>query len=174
MEPGRDLVQIVNASLAEAVLKAGSWLACRPGCTACCMGPFPVTGADADRLRDGMSRLDRHRAARVRERARVSVARLERDYPGNTVARVLEEEGAAVDEPCPALDPETGLCELYEWRPITCRTFGPPLHFTGEELAICELCFEGASDEKIAACEVEMDCSDMRQGNDTIVSYALI
>ena len=175
MGADRDLIQIVDASLAEAALKAGSWLACRPGCTPCCMGPFPITGEDAARLRKGLAGLDAERAARVRQRALMSVARLEHDYPGNTIARVLEEDDAAADEPCPALDPATGLCDLYEARPITCRTFGPPLHFTGESLAVCELCFEGATDDEIAACAVEIDCapSPPHPDTDTIVAYAL-
>ena len=82
--------------------------------------------------------------------------RLEHDYPGDTVARVLAEEGAADQEPCPALDPDTGACDLYAARPIACRTFGPPIRFAGEDLGVCELCFQGASDEQIAACAVEI------------------
>jgi len=139
------------------------------------MGPFPITALDAGRLRKGLAELDAERAARVRQRAGASVARLERDYPGDTLARVLEEDDDAADEPCPALDLETGLCDLYEARPITCRTFGPPLHFRGESLAVCELCFDGATDDEIAACAVEIDYSEIRQDadTDTIVAYAL-
>ncbi len=154
------LIQIVDAALAEAARLAGSRLACRPGCAQCCMGPFPITPLDARRLRDGLAELgvrDPARAARVRERACQSAARLRRDYPGDTLARVLAEDEAGENEPCPALDPAAGTCDLYAARPITCRTFGPPLHFKGESPAVCELCFEGASDDEIAACEVEID-----------------
>jgi Fe-S-cluster containining protein len=62
----------------------------------------------------------------------------------------------ANDEPCPALNPENGTCELYEFRPVTCRTFGPPIMEEGE-LAVCELCFDGVSDEEIATCEMHPD-----------------
>jgi Fe-S-cluster containining protein len=175
MDADRGLIQIVDAALAEAERKAGPWLACRPGCTACCMGPFPITAEDAARLREGLAGLDPERARRVQRRARESIWRLERDYPGDTLARVLEEEDAAADEPCPALDPETGWCELYSARPVTCRTFGPPLHFKGESMGICELCFQGAADDQIAACEVEIDCvaAEFPRGGNTIVAYAL-
>src|SRR5438270_10674379 len=98
-----DLIQIIDAALAEAVRKAGPWLACRPGRTACCISPFPITTLDADRLREALAQLDPALANRVRERARQSIARLERDYPGDTLARVLTEDDAAEDEPCPAL-----------------------------------------------------------------------
>jgi Fe-S-cluster containining protein len=177
---GADLIQIVDAALAEAVRKAGPWLACRPGCTACCISPFPITPLDADRLREGLAQLDPALAGRVRERARQSIARLERDYPGDTLARVLTEDDAAEDEPCPALDPDTGTCDLYAWRPITCRTFGPAIRFGEDSLAVCELCFDGATPEEVAACEVEiapeiLESALLGDGADeTIVAYALL
>jgi hypothetical protein len=39
---------------------------------------------------------------------------------------------------------------------MTCRIFGPPLR-NAEGLGTCELCFHGASDEQIAACEMTPD-----------------
>src|SRR5689334_13709067 len=100
------LVQIVDAALAEAARKAGDWLACRRGCTQCCYGAFPISQKDAARLLQGMAELDPAHAARVTDRARESVARLRRQYPGDTLAGVLSEDDAADDEPCPALDPD--------------------------------------------------------------------
>src|SRR6185437_15769529 len=184
MPSDRDLIQIVDAALAEAARLAGPWLACRPGCTQCCIGPFPVTALDARRLREGLADLetrDPERAARVRLRARDSGARLRSDYPGDTVARVLEEDGAGEDEPCPVLDPDAGTCDLYAFRPITCRMFGPPVRFDGSSLAVCELCFEGASDAEIAACEVAIDpgnlepalLAELADRNETIIAFAL-
>jgi Fe-S-cluster containining protein len=178
------LIQIVDAALAEAERRAGSWLACRPGCFACCMGPFPITPLDARRLREGLDELearDPARAARLRERARQSAARLRRDYPGDTLARVLAENAAGENEPCPALDPIAGTCDLYAARPITCRTFGPPVHFKGESLAVCELCFQSATDDEIAGCEVEIDLENLASAGlgeyddqpETIIAFAL-
>lgn len=163
-----ELIQIIDASLAEAARKSGAWLACHPGCAECCIGPFPITRLDAHRLRDGLAALaarDPERAARVRERARDAVARMLPDFPGDPATGVLaegeeaEERFAALgeEEPCPALDPETRTCDLYSARPVTCRAFGPAVRYGAEGLAICELCYRGASDEEIAACEVEID-----------------
>src|SRR5690349_5599525 len=135
-----ELIQIVDAALAEAVRKSGTWLACRPGCAECCIGPFAISELDAMRLRRGMSDVearDPERASRVRRRAAESRERLCRDYPGDTVARVIAEDDAADEELCPALDPDTRTCDLYEARPMTCRMFGPPVRFGGESLAIC-------------------------------------
>lgn len=170
------LVQIVDAALAEAARRSGAWLACRPGCTQCCIGPFPISQLDAERLRQGLRVLeatDPQRAFRVRDRARDSVARLANDFPGNKVTGGLGEDDDAVakftdfadDEPCPALDPLTGRCDLYSSRPMTCRTFGPPVR-SGEEggLGVCELCYHGATDEQIAECEMVPDPEELEPG----------
>jgi Fe-S-cluster containining protein len=134
------LVQIVDRAMADAARRSGPWLVCRLGCTACCMGPFAITQLDARRLRRGLAELesrDPGRALRIRERAG--------GFRGDE------------DEPCPALDLETGACDLYAWRPITCRAFGPPVRCSDEAVGVCELCYQGAGDEEIAACEVEID-----------------
>lgn len=171
MLPARDnqLVQIVDAALADATRRSGPWLVCHKGCSQCCVGAFAINQLDAARLRQGLAELehsDPERAARIRERACASVARIAADFPGNPATGLLAEDQEsehrfldfANDEPCPVLDPETGACELYAWRPLTCRVFGPPVR-SGPEggLGICELCFHGASPEEIAACEMQVD-----------------
>jgi Fe-S-cluster containining protein len=165
------LIQIVDAALADASRRSGEWLVCRPGCTQCCVGVFAINQLDAVRLQQGLADLeqtDPRRALRIRERARVSVGRLSAEFPGNATTGILgegsetEEHFAefANDEPCPVLDPATGLCDLYDARPMTCRTFGPPVSSDGG-LGVCELCFHGASDEQIAACEMVPDPDDL-------------
>jgi Fe-S-cluster containining protein len=165
------LIQIVDSAQADVTRRSGQWLACRPGCSQCCIGAFPVNQLDAFRLRRGLAELEKQapeRAARVRQRARESVSRLSPEFPGDPVNGLLDEgENAeqrfarfANDEPCPALDPQTGTCELYESRPMTCRVFGPPVR-TEEGLGVCELCFQGASDKEIAACEMQPDPDDL-------------
>ena len=180
----RDLIQLVDAAMAEAVRKSGSWLACRPGCYKCCLGPFSITMLDALRLREGLAALeqsDPERAARVRTRAARSVERIRREFPHETVAAVLAIEGAAEDELCPALDPQSGTCDLYAARPVTCRTFGPAVRLGPQALAVCELCYLGATDHEIAACEVEVDpenletalLQEMGSPEETIMAFAL-
>ena len=167
----QELIQIVDSVLAEATRRSGQWLVCRPGCTQCCIGAFPINQLDALRLRRGFADLAMRapqRAHRVRERAREAVARLSQDFPGDPVSGVLDKgddaaerfSDVANDEPCPALDPDTGNCELYESRPMTCRVFGPPVR-SEDGLGVCELCYEGASDEEIAACEMKPDPDDL-------------
>jgi Fe-S-cluster containining protein len=164
----RELIQIVDAALAEATRRSGDWLACRPGCTQCCVGVFPINQLDAWRLRRGLAALEKNepvRAQRIRQRAKQSVARLSADFPGDVATGLLNREDErfeefANDEPCPALDPATGLCDLYESRPMTCRIFGPPVR-SEDGLGVCELCYQGASDEEIAACEMKADPDDL-------------
>jgi Fe-S-cluster containining protein len=165
------LIQIVDAALADASRRSGGWLVCRPGCTQCCVGVFAINQLDAVRLQRGLADLeetDPQRALRIRERAQDSVSRLAADFPGNAKTGILDEGRDAEerftefanDEPCPVLDPETGLCDLYDARPMTCRTFGPPVRSDGG-LGVCELCYHGASDEQTAACEIVADPDDL-------------
>jgi len=167
----RVLVQIVDAAFAEAAQKSGSWLLCRPGCTQCCVGAFAINQLDAARLRRGMADLEAREpehAAVVRERARTSIQRVAAEFPGDLQTGVLYEDKEseqrfqdfANDEPCPALDPLTGRCDLYESRPMVCRIFGPPVR-SDAGLGVCELCFQGATTEQIAACELRTDSEDL-------------
>ena len=143
----RELIQVVDRALEEAARKSGSWLVCRPGCNQCCYGPFEITQLDAQRLQRGFGELEKsdpERAARLRDRAEAA----NQSHPGD-------------DDPCPALNPESGTCDLYSSRPITCRSFGPPVRCDSGVVGICELCFVGASDEEISACIVDLDPSGL-------------
>jgi len=99
-------------------------------------GVFAIHQLDAARLQQGLQQLsasDPERARSVRERARKSVERLVEDFPGDPATGLLDTseeaearfEDFANDEPCAALDPRTGLCDLYLARPMTCRVLGP-------------------------------------------------
>ncbi len=167
--PARDqqLVQIIDSALADTARRSGDWLVCKLGCTQCCVGAFAINQLDVLRLQQGLADLevtDPARAAQIRERARASIARLAPDFPGDPATGILDESDTAAarfedfanDEPCPVLDPLTGACDLYAARPMTCRVFGPPVR-SEDGLGVCELCYHGASDEQIAACEMEID-----------------
>jgi Fe-S-cluster containining protein len=161
-----DLIQIVDAALASATARSGPHLVCRPGCTQCCIGVFPIAHADAARLRDGLDHLtqtDPEKSHRIQVRVKESLARLDPWFPGDVTTGILYEDYEAAilfeefanDEPCPVLDPTTGTCDLYESRPILCRTFGPPMRTPEQNLATCELCYIHAATEEIAACELD-------------------
>src|SRR3954467_13258766 len=158
------LVQIVDAALTDVSRRSGEWLVCGVGCTQCCVGVFAISQLDALRLRHGLAELDRKnpdRARALRERARASVKRLSSAFPGDVRSGILGDDDESLerfeefgnDEVCPALSPETGQCELYASRPMTCRVFGPPIR-SEEGLGVCELCYHGATNEEIARCEL--------------------
>ena len=170
-----------SSRLAEAARKSGAWLACRPGCCQCCIGAFPITQSDALRLREGLRELahtDPDSAANVSRRARNADLSL---FPGDVSTGILAEdpesqerfENFANDDPCPALDPRTGTCDLYAWRPITCRTFGPALRLNSDSVDVCELCYQGATDEEILECQVEIEIEQSDTRGQTIVAFAL-
>jgi Fe-S-cluster containining protein len=199
------LVQILDAAFADAARRAGPWLACRPGCTQCCHGAFAINALDAARLRAGMQTLRTTQpalATTLERRARLWLDEHLPSFPGNPATGILGDspaDQAAFDDfanqaPCPALDPATGLCDVYPWRPLTCRVFGPPVHMADDDshnhaLGCCELCFIGASEAEIAACEMpvphqleadllaEIDRNKPQNSgrtSETIVAFALL
>lgn len=161
------LVQIVDAAVADAYRRGGHHLVCKPGCSQCCIGVFPIAHQDAARLREGLAALeqtDLQKAAHIHERVAASVSHLDPFFPGDCTTGIFNEdyetsplftEELGDNEPCPVLDPATGTCDLYEHRPILCRTFGPPMHTEEDNLATCELCFIHATTEEIVACELD-------------------
>jgi Fe-S-cluster containining protein len=191
----RRLLDGLARDVAAAAARAGDWLVCRPGCSECCRGPFPITTLDARRLRAGLARLARRdgaRAAAIVERARQAVDRLRDGFPGDPARGSLDEETRAADRfferhaglPCPALDPETGRCELYEARPVTCRTYGLPARYGSEVVPPCRLCFQGADEATIERCRVEPDRQGLEQAllarlgaadeRETLIAFALV
>ncbi|MFB3901981.1 MAG: YkgJ family cysteine cluster protein [Acidobacteriota bacterium] len=194
----RALLREIDERLEEGARKAGNRLVCRPGCVSCCMGVFTINLLDARRLRRGLAQLERAepvKARAVRERAEEAVRLFQQEFPGNATTGLLGEDEEKIDAftanfaaiACPALDPATGLCDLYVHRPLTCRTFGLPIRQGIENLPPCSLCFQGCSSKEIENCRVETDpdglenailCElldvDADGGRETIVAYALI
>ena len=196
-----ELIQIVDANFADAARRAGPHLVCRIGCTQCCHGAFAINALDALRLRRGIETLraaDPDAAEAVQRRARIWIAEHGPEFPGDAASGLLgtsDEDRARFEEfdddaPCPALDPATGRCEVYAWRPITCRVFGPPVCSAGEDgqegLGHCELCFTTASQVEIAASEMvvphETEAELLEQlrnpplghAGETVVAFALV
>ena len=165
-----DLIQIVDTAVADAYHRGGHHLVCHLGCSQCCIGVFPIAHEDAQRLREGLTTLeqtDPQKSQRIKDRVAKSLTRMDPWFPGNLTTGILNEDHEAAilfeefanDEPCPVLDPNHGTCDLYEHRPILCRTFGPPMRSEGDNgevnLATCELCFIHAATEEIAAAELD-------------------
>jgi Fe-S-cluster containining protein len=164
----RQLLAVLDDRFRNAAARAGAWMACGPGCSECCHGPFPITRLDVERLRRGWVDLrarEGGRADAIRRRASEAVAVLKDGFPGRFDTGRLVDDEQALDRfferhgamPCPALDPVSGRCELYEARPIACRTYGPPISFGGEAAAPCRICFQGAGAEIVRRCRLTPD-----------------
>jgi Fe-S-cluster containining protein len=187
-------VALIDGNFADAALRSGPHLLCRPGCTQCCIGVFAIGPADALRLRQGLSALketDPERAARVQERAAASWSRLKPEFPGDAFTGVLDVdnndvnnndtdsngdpaasfEDFANEEPCPALDPANGTCDLYASRPETCRVFGPPVAI-GQGFGVCELCFQKATAQEVAKAAIVLPAGELSDALDQAVIAA--
>ena len=186
----------MDAAIAVAARRAGPQLVCRAGCSECCIGPFPITRLDAWRLREGLEALrqsDPPRAEAIESRARAAVDRLRDGFPGDAERGLLTGNEEAEDRfleqhsdmPCPVLDPASQTCDLYSHRPISCRTYGPPVRFNGENLPPCRLCFTTAEPQAVEACRVEPDKDGLErlilnrlkrddlEGRETLIAWAV-
>ncbi len=192
-----ELLRALDAEMEAAARRAGPLLGCGPGRTECCHGPFPINLLDARRLQRGLGALaaaSPARASALSRRAEESAARLAPSFPGDPALGLLGEDEAAEErfsaeharEPCPALDPASGRCELYAWRPLACRTMGPPVRIGGDDLPSCPHCFAAVPPAETERCRARPDpggredalveAVERRLGlhGDTIVAFALL
>jgi Fe-S-cluster containining protein len=202
----QELVQIVDAALADASRRAGDWLVCRVGCTQCCHGAFAINELDALRLQAGMDALrvaEPEIASQIERRSQAWIEVHGADYPGDLKTGKLGESEAdrerfeefANEAACPALDPATGRCDVYAWRPMTCRVFGPPVRMESgmgaadadeastdvAALGHCELCFHGASEDQVKECEMTVPheregslLDEVGKTGETVVAFAFL
>jgi Fe-S-cluster containining protein len=191
------LLQSVADSWRDAVLRAGRLLVCGPGCVDCCIGPFAINALDARRLRRGLERLrlsdPRHHEG-VLSRAEAAIRRIAEKYPGDPRSGLLVDDEGLEEEfcerfgdlLCPALDPPAGLCQLYAERPLSCRSYGPPVRIGGMDLPPCRLCYQGVPMDDHERYRVAIDRGRLEQsilddleargapGGETIVAFALV
>ena len=187
------MVQIMDTAFSEAAKSAGELLVCKPGCSQCCHGAFVLNPLDTLRLRAGMDMVratDPALAARIERRARAWIAEHGAEFPGDPQTGVLGDSKIEMERfedfdneaACPALDPDSGRCDIYAWRPMTCRVFGPPVRMgEGEEIGHCELCFIGADKAKVVACEMTVPydleaelLDEVPLKEQTVVAFALL
>lgn len=159
------LFPIIESALTRASAQSGPWLACRAGCCQCCVGVFAISQLDAETLCTGLALATPEVAAQIGRRVAASQIRLRPDFPGDPNTGLLftrpEHRDAFEDfanhEPCPILDPAKGTCDLYQHRPVACRTFGPPIRDDDENFTVCELCFVDAPADEVTRCEMNQD-----------------
>lgn len=163
-----ELLRIIDEPLTVAAQRAGEWMHCRKGCFGCCIGPFPITLMDAERLRAGLAELPEEECERIVQRAEQAVEELRSlGYPGDAQSGLLtflhaEEILFAppyLTLPCPVLDLESGACTLYEHRPVACRTYGLAITLDGKRMPHCPLNYKDVPAESVEAVRVEIETS---------------
>lgn len=129
----RLLLERLDRWFAEAA--KGREIPCRAGCTACCHGPFDISPADAELLREGLALLPADVRADIRSRGRALLGQMQVILPGWSApwdVDAIGEEGfdqmaeALAAEPCPMLG-QDGKCRVYAHRPLVCRLIGLPM-----------------------------------------------
>jgi Fe-S-cluster containining protein len=122
-----------------------SQVPCQAGCFHCCKGVFPITRLDGRLLEEGLARLPTDQRGRIEACAVQQVSAFEAAYPRLQISPSLDDWSddeidhlvlAFRDAPCPALR-EDGLCELYAYRPLTCRSMGIPTREDGMVTGAC-------------------------------------
>lgn len=120
---------------------------CQAGCSQCCNGVFPITRLDARLLHEGLAQLPDDERQRIVDRAIRQKAAMEAAEPRLADSPALDGwSDADIDRvvtafpelPCPALN-DDGLCSLYAYRPLTCRSMGIPMREGGMVNGACNV-----------------------------------
>jgi Fe-S-cluster containining protein len=136
-------------------------LQCGNGCSLCCYGLFEIGAADVPVLAEGLQKLHPMRRRSIVRRAAKIVA--ESRHPNIREATPAEKDEffhRTASVACPNLD-DSGMCMIYEHRPLVCRTFGLPLRDGDRYLGdICDLNFNEATDEQRQAAAWDLQEED--------------
>ena len=131
----RKLLEQLDRWMADGRRDHPGVMPCRAGCAACCRGPFDVTVADVELIREAVDRLSEADRREVGTRARRLLARMRELEPQWAPPYDVGDLGddrfdavadALAAEPCPLLD-ERGRCRIYDDRPMVCRLIGLPM-----------------------------------------------
>jgi Fe-S-cluster containining protein len=114
-------------------------IVCKPGCTDCCFALFDLTLVEAmyinhhfnekffGELREEMIEKANQADRKIYKRKRDAFRKTEKGVDQTEVVEDMAKERIR----CPLLN-DSGLCDLYEFRPIACRIYGAPLAIGGQ------------------------------------------
>jgi len=131
----QQLLERLDGWFADATRGREEVIPCRSGCTACCHGPFDISPADAELLREGLALLPADQRADIRARGERLLGKMRGLAPEWDAPWDVDELGeeafdeiaeALLAEPCPVLGPD-GSCRAYAHRPLVCRLIGLPM-----------------------------------------------
>ncbi len=174
-------------------------LACRSGCFGCCVGLFEISLPEAGLVKAGVAALSPAVRDDVIRRARRIVEESAAAFPGDARAGILDPERTEeaddayfeviADRACPMLDLPSGSCRIYDYRPVTCRTYGFAWSKDGEVIhPPCGLNLPGAPVERQLATSIDVGrldeagdiaeelaaALDLEPGDETTVAHAVV
>ena len=157
----RDILERADTFFGSVAAAQPQNLQCGLGCSLCCYGLFEIGSGDVPLIADGLASLHPARRNAIIRRAR---GLLESTSHPDLRDCSAEEKEAFFDRTasvaCPALS-EQGVCQIYEARPLVCRTFGLPLRNGPEFMAeVCELNFTEATAAQIQAASWDLQNED--------------
>lgn len=133
----RELVAHVDGWFARALqAHREDGVQCGAGCCSCCIGLFDISSADQLMVAEGYRRAAPETRRALRQSARTLLDRIETLAPEWERPYQLGSLGeerfdalcdALATERCVALD-GTGLCQIYDHRPLICRLHGLPMY----------------------------------------------
>jgi Fe-S-cluster containining protein len=132
----RALLDKIAALGAKQHAAYGEQIRCRVGCFSCCRPPDTLFAIEAQIVADAVRALSPATKEGIRQR--------------------LADYEAGERELCPLL--EDGRCQIYEARPVICRTHGYAMRLRDDEgdfLSWCELNFDAIAPDPAMAFDVE-------------------
>ena len=160
-EPYRNILERADAFFGEVTASQPQNLQCGRGCSLCCYGLFEIGSGDVPILAEGLASLHPSRRKRIVRKAQEIIEssahpNLRECSPAEKKAFYKRTASVA----CPALS-DQGECQIYEARPLVCRTFGLPLRDGDQYLSdVCELNFTAATDDEKKAASWDLQNED--------------
>ncbi|MBU1247306.1 MAG: YkgJ family cysteine cluster protein [Proteobacteria bacterium] len=133
------IMEKVEEAFGQIQSQTGDMVRCGKGCSDCCYALFDLTMVEAIYLshhfRATFSGMKKSELMERADKADREVNRMKRQLfratqEGVTTSEILRQV-AETRMRCPLLG-DDDLCELYEHRPLTCRSYGVPLAIGGE------------------------------------------
>jgi Fe-S-cluster containining protein len=154
----RDILRRADGFFGSVAASQPQNLQCGRGCSLCCYGLFEIGSGDVPVIAEGLARLHpSRRAAIIRKAAAVA------DHPNLRECSPEEKEeffDRTSQLACPNLD-ATGACQIYDSRPLVCRTFGLPIRDAEQYIGdICELNFTEATQEEKESAAWDLQWED--------------
>ena len=149
MNDYRKILERADAHFASVMHTQPQNLQCGAGCSLCCYGLFEIGSGDVPLIAEGLEQLHPSRRKKIIRKAMEIVEAS--NHPNLRECSPEEKEDffdRTRSTACPSLD-EKGICQMYEHRPLVCRTFGLPLREGRKYLGdICELNFTGSTKQQ--------------------------